>query len=128
MPLSVKILLLAFVGGLGTLSRYFLSGFVHRMGGVGFPWGTLAVNLAGCFVFGAVWAMFEAKIVSSEAKIIILAGFLGAFTTFSSFIFETGELIRNGQILFAGLNIFAQNFFGLIVFYTGLFLGRFVSR
>jgi CrcB protein len=120
-------LLIALAGALGTLSRYSIAGVVQRLSGAGFPWGTMVVNLMGCFLFGVVWALFEGKVVSSEARMIILAGFLGAFTTFSSFVFETGELLRNSQIAFASLNLLAQNAVGLVVFFTGLFLGRFIS-
>lgn len=127
MSLKVKILFLAIAGGLGALARYSLAGVVQRATGVGFPWGTLVVNMTGCFLFGVIWALFEGRIISSEARIIILAGFLGAFTTFSSFIFETGELFKNNQFIFAFLNIFAQNVFGLVVFFGGLFMGRAIS-
>jgi len=122
-----KILLLALAGALGTLSRYSLAGVVQKAAGAGFPWGTMAANMAGCFLFGIVWSLFEGKIISSEARIIVLVGFMGAFTTFSSFVFESGELLRNGQVTYAALNILSQNIVGLAVFFGGLMLGKYIT-
>jgi CrcB protein len=127
MALSQKLLALAAAGALGTLSRYALSGAVQRFAGSGFPWGTLVVNSAGCFLFGLVWSFAEKRIVSPEARVVTLVGFMGAFTTFSSFAFETGELLRDSQHGLALLNITAQNAVGIGLFFAGLFLGRVLS-
>jgi CrcB protein len=112
-----KLLWLALAGAVGTLAR--------RLGGPSFPWGTLAVNLTGCFLAGILWALFEHRWpVSGETRIILLVGFMGAFTTFSAFILETGELVRSAEWLYAVLNLAAQNVLGLTALFTGAALGR----
>ncbi len=122
-----KILLLMLAGAVGTLSRYGLQGVVQKATGATFPWGTMAVNLTGCFIFGIIWALAEERLlIRSEIRSVILIGFLGSFTTFSSFVFETTEFLRDSQWWPAVANILAQNILGIIVFFAGLFLGRLV--
>lgn len=120
-----KILWLGISGALGTLCRYGLSGFVQRVFGWPFPWGTFAVNMIGCFFFGLVWSLGEERLmISGEWRMIILGGFMGAFTTFSTFAFETGEFLRNSQWLLGGLNILSQNLLGIAFLIIGLSLGK----
>jgi len=91
----MKLLLVALAGGLGTLSRYGLSGIVQRSSSGSFPWGTLVVNITGCLMFGVVWAIVENRFqISSDIRTIVLVGFMGAFTTFSTFVFETQALLQ----------------------------------
>ena len=120
-----KLLLIGLAGALGALARYGLSGFVQRHSGFTFPVGTLVVNLLGTFLFGFIWGLVEQRLVISvETRVIILSGFLGAFTTFSSFMFETSALIDEGQWAFAALNVGAQITFGLAAMFLGLAAGR----
>ncbi len=120
-----KILLIALAGAMGTLSRYGLAGFVHRLLGSSFPWGTLVVNLTGCFLAGLLWTLFEGRwSVSGETRVIILMGFFGAFTTFSAFILETGELMRATEWIFAAANLFFQISLGILALFTGMILAR----
>lgn len=120
-----KILLIGLAGACGALARYGLGGLVQRYSGATFPWGTLVVNILGSFLFGFIWSLVEQRLViSPEARIIILSGFLGAFTTFSSFMFETSSLMGEGQWLLAGLNIGGQILFGLTAMFLGLAAGR----
>ena len=120
-----KILLLAVMGAVGTLARYFLQGWVQKLLGANFPWGTLVVNLCGCFFFGVIWALAEDRfVIGPQVRVILLVGFMGAFTTFSSFVFETGELLRDTQWGLALLNLLAENGLGLVSFFIGLFVGR----
>jgi len=122
-----KFLWLALAGALGTLARYGLAGFVHKLDGVSFPWGTLAVNLTGCFFTGLLWTLFENRwSVSGETRTLVLVGFMGAFTTFSAFILETGELLCPGEWMYAAANIFMQNGLGLAALFAGAALGRLV--
>ncbi|MFZ1683279.1 MAG: fluoride efflux transporter CrcB [Candidatus Zixiibacteriota bacterium] len=123
----MKLVWLGAAGVAGTLARYGLSGWVQRISGVGFPWGTFAVNLLGCFVFGLIWALAEYRLaLSSEVRTVLLLGFLGAFTTFSSFAFETTQLLRDSQYVLAFLNIAGQNILGIAGLFAGLTLGRMV--
>ncbi len=84
---------LCFAGAAGTLARYGLAGLMQRLLGESFPWGTLTVNALGCFLFGVVWMLAEDRLViSGQTRFVILTGFMGAFTTFSTFAFETAAL------------------------------------
>lgn len=123
--LMMKIFWIALAGAGGTLMRYWMGGLVQRLWGGTFPWGTFAVNMTGCFLFGLVWTLAEERLViSGETRAVILVGFMGAFTTFSSFIFETGSLLRDGQWAFALGNAALQNLTGLVLFFLGVALGR----
>ena len=75
-----KFVWLAIAGGLGTLARYGLAGFVHKINGESIPWGTAIVNLTGCFVAGMIWMLFENRwTVSTEVRTLVLVGFMGSF-------------------------------------------------
>jgi len=120
-----KLILMAAAGAAGTLARYGLGGLVQRAAGEAYPWGTLAVNVAGCFLFGLVWEMGEERLlISGEARLIVLVGFMGAFTTFSTFAFETGEMLRSAQYLAAAGNLVAQNLASVGALLVGLAAGR----
>jgi fluoride exporter len=120
-----KLLWIGMGGALGALARYALSGWVQRLGGYDFPWGTLAVNALGCFLFGVVWALAEDRLlISTQGRLFALTGFLGAFTTFSTYMFESGALLRDTQWTGAALNLLGQNGIGLVAVFLGLALGR----
>lgn len=79
----------------------------------GFPWATLTVNVVGCFLFGVTWALAEQrKLLTPDQRAFIASGFLGGFTTFSSFGYETVEMIRAGYAAKAGLHVAVQNILG----------------
>jgi fluoride exporter len=119
-----KYIWLALAGGLGTLARYGLAGFVHKGNTA---WGTMAVNITGCFLAGLLWVLFEKyRPGHNETRVLILVGFLGAFTTFSAFIMETGELIQAAQWVRAVKNVFLQNALGFGTFFLGMVVGRIV--
>ena len=120
-----KLTWLALAGALGTLSRYALAGFVQKIGGASFPWGTVAVNLTGCFLAGLLWALFENRWpISGETRTLVLVGFMGAFTTFSSLILESGELLRSSEWIYAAANVTLQNGLGFVALFVGATLGR----
>ena len=120
-----KTLWLALAGACGTLARYGLAGMVHRWLGSSFPWGTAFVNILGCFLFGLVWAAAsERGVISPEMRTIILVGFMGAFTTFSTFVSETGQLLSDAELLLGLANITFQIVTGIGIFYLGLAVGR----
>jgi fluoride exporter len=124
-PVAGKLLGLALLGAIGTLARYGLGGIVQRHAGSSFPWGTLAVNAVGCFAFGIIWSLVsERSLLRGEARTIVLIGFLGAFTTFSSFAFETVQMLRDGQWIRAVANVGLQNFIGLTALLVGAGVGR----
>jgi len=120
-----KLLYLSLGGAAGTMSRYWLSGVAQRLAGGSFPLGTFAVNALGCLLFGAVWGFFENRMLpGSEIRLLVLTGFMGAFTTFSTYMFETAELVKYGQMLTALLNVVGQSIVGLILVLAGIALGR----
>jgi len=89
------------VGGLiGAISRYYLSEFVHRFLGASFPYGTLSVNVLGCMLAGGVmFAVEERGLFSPELRLFVAVGILGAFTTFSTFGYETVTLLRQNHFV-----------------------------
>ena len=123
-----KILWVALAGGAGASARFALHTVVQSWAharGSHFPWGTLVVNAVGCLVFGFIFAWADAKThLGPHTKLILLTGFLGAFTTFSTFGFETGHLFRSGHITHAVLNILAQNIVGILLALAGFELGK----
>jgi fluoride exporter len=120
-----KLLLIALAGAFGTLARYGLGGLVQEHTGKVFPWGTVVVNLLGCLAFGIVWASLEERWpASGEVRTIILVGFMGAFTTFSTFIYETNGLLSDRQWLPAVGYFTIHNLGGLAALVAGLALGR----
>lgn len=122
-----KLLFLALAGAAGTLARYGLAGAVQRLAGPDFPWGTLAVNVAGCFLAGLFWAWSQDRVsVSGETRVIVLMGFMGAFTTFSTFAVETSAMVRDSQWLKACGNMALHNGIGMVALFLGLATGRVV--
>lgn len=120
-----RLVWLSLAGALGTLTRYGLGGFVQRLHETSFPWGTLFVNLLGCFLFGFFWSLAEERfLISSETRLIVLVGFMGAFTTFSSYIFEASQMLRGSEWLLAAINFTTQNFLGFL----SLFIGQAFAR
>ncbi len=114
-------------GVLGTLARYILAGVVYQKIGTDFPYGTLAVNLIGCFLVGFFDTIFQARFLFSPIlRVFLMAGFCGAFTTFSTFMLETGNLIRDGETLRAFLNVILSVTIGFIVFRLGVLLGEII--
>ncbi len=93
-------------GGIGSALRYWLSGSVYRFVKPTFPYGTLVVNVGGCFLIGFLMAVFEERfVVQPLLRLFLTIGILGGFTTFSTFSFETIELLREGSMASALLNI-----------------------
>jgi CrcB protein len=119
------ILLIAAAGAAGTLARYGLSSWVHGLSSSSFPWGTLAVNAIGCFLFGLILTLVrERGIIESGTANILTVGFLGAFTTFATFAFESGDLYRAGAFWTMSLNIALNVVLGLALFLAGCWLVR----
>ena len=123
--MAQRMLLIGLAGALGTLARYGLSGVIQRLAGGNLPWGTIIVNIVGCFLFGLVWTLADERLViDAETRLVVLGGFMGAFTTFSTFIFDTGGFVREAQWLLAGGNILLQTASGLAFLFIGATTGR----
>lgn len=116
-----KLLLVGCGGFVGSVLRYLVSGWVHRLvERPGFPWGTLVVNLLGCFAIGVLSGLAESRqVLSAEARLFLLIGLLGGFTTFSTFGYETTALLAESQRLAALANVAAQVVLGIAAVYAG---------
>ncbi len=102
----VKLLVVGLGGFVGAIARYGLAGFVHRYTRASFPFGTLVVNVLGCLVIGALMALVEDRqFLGPNARLFVLIGLLGSFTTFSTFGYETVELLREGSLRLVVSNI-----------------------
>jgi len=122
-----KIIALAIGSLAGGFARYYLSGYTHRVTGMAFPYGTLVVNLIGCFLIGIFYSLSEGKaLLGPNARILLMVGFCGAFTTFSTFMLETANLMTAGAFIHAILNVTLSLVFGFLVFRLGVFLGALI--
>lgn len=121
MPTVYSIIIVALGGALGSIFRYLLGTWTQTLSkSIDFPYGTLAVNLLGCFMIGFLSQLAEARgALGSELRIFIFVGILGGFTTFSSFGNETLNLIRDGETFNALANIGANVIFGLMLVWLG---------
>lgn len=121
----VKFIHLVIGGATGTIARYALSGVTYRIFGVGFPYGTFSVNLIGCFILGFLASFTERKLfLDVNARLLLMVGFCGAFTTFSTFMLETANLIKDGEAMRAFLNVLLSVVIGFIVLRIGILLGE----
>ena len=121
----MQILLVGIGGAIGAVARYLLGGAVHRLIPGFFPYGTFVVNVIGCLAFGLVVGLAESRfVIGPAARAFVLIGVLGGFTTFSSFTFESFELLRGGQILPAAANVTGQVVIGFVALWAGYAVGR----
>jgi CrcB protein len=114
-----KLAWIMLMGGVGSVARYLVGGWVQRSTGKLFPLGTLVVNVVGCLLIGILAAAFGARLIREEHRMALMVGFLGGFTTFSSFGLETFNLLNDGEIGWAVLNIGASVVAGLIAVWIG---------
>ncbi len=121
-----KILLLAAGGAIGTVLRYSVSGFAYKVSDGIFPWGTLVVNLAGSFIIGLLWGLFEIETISSNVRNFVFIGILGGFTTFSTFALESFNLFRDGEVKLALTNLIASNVLGILLVFAGFIIARYI--
>ena len=122
-----KYLYIAAGGAAGSLCRYLVSGVAQRMVDSPFPAGTFTVNMLGCLLFGLVTGLFEDRLgFPPEMRLLILTGFMGAFTTFSTYMFESANLVKSGQWAMAAMNIGSQSVLGFFCIIGGLALGRLI--
>lgn len=120
-----NLLLIASGGALGAVSRYLVSNGVHNMLGRDFPYGTLSVNVLGSLLMGFIYILLlERMDPGAHWRPLLLIGFLGAFTTFSTFSIETLNLVEGGELFRAMLNILLSVSTCLIACWAGVLLGR----
>ncbi len=120
-PLKYDLLIVGLSGFFGAIARYSVYLWVGNRSFISFPWATLSVNIFGCLLIGVLGTLIEHEIPYHRQLLLVGSiGFLGAFTTFSAFGFETLTLLRNQQIVFALLNVMANVVFGI----SAVWLGR----
>jgi CrcB protein len=119
-----KFLIVMLGGSLGAASRFGIGLLTAKVWGTRFPWGTLTVNLVGCFLIGIVFALADrARLLTPDMRLLVITGYLGALTTFSSFSLETVNAARAGMHLQPVMNILANKLGGLACTILGLWLG-----
>ena len=110
---------------IGANLRYLVGLWASQRWGAGFPYGTLLVNVIGCLLIGLFYGLGATRLnITPELRLFFAVGFLGAFTTFSSFGYESISLLRSGDLLLGVLNIAANNLVGLLAVVVGLWLAR----
>ena len=123
-----QVLLVGIGGFVGSVSRFMVTGWVQRL----VPWttlpiGTLVVNVVGCFAIGVVSGLVDLRQALGPAhRVFLMVGILGGFTTFSTFSFETLELVREGAVWRAGINVVLQLVLGLVAAWVGFGLVRYL--
>lgn len=120
-----RYLLVAAFGALGAVTRYAVDGWVSDASRSQFPWGTLVINVAGSFLLGVIVELTTSRLLAHPNwRIALGVGFLGAFTTFSTFTYETIRLAEDSAYGLALLNVAAMTTLGLFAAAAGLLLGR----
>ena len=123
-----RTLILVGIGGLaGSILRYLITLFFARQAGSAFPYGTLVVNLTGCFLIGLIFALSEkGDVLSPEWRILLTTGFCGGFTTFSTFSYESIRLMQDGEVLFVSLYVGISVIVGLLATWLGMLIIRWI--
>lgn len=129
-----RCLIIGVAGFFGALARFALSAGVeklvlptdgHRTAFGAFPWGTLVVNAVACFAIGLLWSLAEGRVqLSTQTRAFIFVGFLGSFSTFSTYALESLRLMQDERWVWAFGNILAHNVFGLLFVFAGFALAR----
>ena len=121
----MRLLLIALFGAIGTLARYGLQGIVHIRAASAFPYGTLLVNLSGCFLLGLIGQFtLNRLVISPDWRVAIAVGFFGGYTTFSSFGWETARMLEDGEWLRASTYVAASVVVGLLLSVAGIRLAN----
>ncbi|MEM0915185.1 MAG: CrcB family protein [Planctomycetota bacterium] len=119
----LNVLMLAIGGAAGAVGRYGISLAVNRLHDHPLPWGTVAVNAIGSLTFGLLWAWFGGDLKHPMA-VLLLGGFLGGFTTFSTFAFESQHLLQNHGPVWALGHLLAHNALAIGLAAVGVAIGR----
>jgi CrcB protein len=120
-----NIFLIGIGGFIGAVARYGMAVWVGQRWGRSFPLGTFIVNVSGSFLIGLLMTLFtERYMVNPQWRLLLVVGFLGAYTTFSSFEYETGALLKDGEWLIAGMNVV----FSVLVGFAALKLGEVIAK
>lgn len=121
----LKVMVVAVGGGIGATTRYLVSTWAAERFGTDFPYGTLIVNVVGCFIIGAFMTLTtERLIVSPYWRLLVTVGFVGGLTTFSSYSYETFKLLQDADIMMAMYNLLANIIVGFLATWLGISAAR----
>jgi CrcB protein len=117
------------IGGfLGAIARFWLGGYISNRMGTRFPYGTFVINITGSFLIGfVITLMAERTYLNPTLRYLIPIGFIGAYTTFSTFEYEIFRSVQDGDLLIAGLNIGLSVILGFVAVWLGAITGKLVS-
>jgi CrcB protein len=123
----VNIFIIGLGGFLGAVSRYGVALWIGQRWGRNFPLGTFVINVSGSFLIGLLMSLFtERFMVNPQWRLLLVVGFLGAYTTFSTFEYETGTLLKDGEWLIAGLNVVLSVFAGFVALKLGEVMAKII--
>jgi CrcB protein len=121
----VTLILVGIGGFFGAVARYLVDGWVSQATGGSFPYGTLVINISGSFVLGILFGLtVERAVLPAEIRAPLMIGFLGAYTTFSTWMLESWRLAEGGALVAAAMNIGGSVVLGLAAVFAGLVVGR----
>jgi CrcB protein len=120
----VRYLLIALGGGAGSLLRYLAGTAIMVRYGRMFPLGTMVINVTGSFLIGLLMTLFTHRLQQENLRLLLVVGFLGGYTTFSSFEWETYSLVRQGGFWLGLINVAGSVLFGYLAVYLGALLAR----
>jgi len=122
-----KWLILSVGGIIGTIARYLVGTWVPGVAGAGFPYGTLAINLSACLLIGVFQSLGASRgLLSPDARLFLMTGFCGAYSTFSTLILESSNLAADGEMFRAMANYLGSGVAGFLLFRVGVYLGAII--
>jgi CrcB protein len=114
-------------GFIGAISRYIVATWIGQSWGRSFPLGTFLINVSGSFLIGLLMTLLTEKyMVNPQWRLFLIVGFLGAYTTFSTFEYETGTLLKDGEVFLGALNVVLSVFLGFAALKIGQMLVKFL--
>lgn len=115
-----NILIIGIGGFVGAVTRYGMAVWIGQRWGRSFPFGTFVINITGSFLIGLLMTLMTERIIENpQWRLLLVVGFLGAYTTFSTFEYETGALLKDGEWLYASLNVVLSVAVGFIALKLG---------
>lgn len=120
----MRVIWIGAAGFLGTILRYWVDGWISRLTAGGFPWGTFAINVSGCFLIGLLTTILSERVIPHPTvRIAVTFGFIGSYTTFSTFAYETLHQLQNGATKLALVNVICSVILGIGAAWVGVVAG-----